>query len=632
MSQSSLMLRKGGSSNGDHRALNSDDDIIRIPECDINDAKERFHLTLIGRTFTEIANALGKKLFVDDKKARIQVSIEADKPLQFERRIGFPNGDIGKVTLTSEVLHRHCFTCNLISHDENTCPQLTPEEREYKRKQLLENQANNDQTRLPIHGSQNSTSRSNELYRDEKRRKSTPSFFSTRETRVTTYQANDRKSSSREDNRQPHHGREVWGRLEIPTRWEDTHRGRSNNHHPRSLSRKEETRPIKKPSMEWRPRPNVESSRSKSNINIMPQQLEHDRMEGYCATYDSQKTISDKRASLESGEIVVTRGTEAENAVSEEEIIRRLKGKSIATDMPTLLGKLKGMIPLLKEGEKFIELDVGMDQDIDATITDLELAEVDNLVLETEGLEMTENMRDENMFDADNDDLLGDSPDFDAEKIEAITQLSPANAVHQEAAPGDQQLIPAKKTACLHDPVQESLPGAYVPKGLLKKRTPRSPDIKGAQASKKLQTLNNRASPKKKTISGKTGEGEMIRRTLGCHRSRCSRRLRSDLELLRSVSECKLPASTSRVLRTTLFGGFICFKAKLSLIHVVPLALDRNLSFIYSSKATVELWDVSQPPPSMPAWSHFGECSTDPTHRLFLLPQQFKLSIARSMD
>ena len=172
------------------------------------------------------------------------------------------------------------------------------------------------------------------------------------------------------------------------------------------------------------------------------------------------------------------------------------------------------MIPLLKQGEKFLELDVGMDQDIDATITDLELAEVDNLVLETEGLEMTENMRDENMFDADNDDLLGDSPDFDAEKIEAITQLSPANAVHQEAAPGDQQLIPAKKTACLHDPVQESLPGAYVPKGLLKKRNLRSPDIKGAQALKKLQTLNNRAFPKKKTISAKrqTSSSTMVPR------------------------------------------------------------------------------------------------------------------------
>ncbi|KAF3543654.1 hypothetical protein DY000_02003515 [Brassica cretica] len=36
----------------------------------------------------------------------------------------------------------------------------------------------------------------------------------------------------------------------------------------------------------------------------------------------------------------------------------------------------------------------------------------------------------------------------------------------------------------------------------------------------------------------------------------------------------------------------------------------------------VELREVSQPPPSMPAWSHFGECSTDPTLQLFFLSQQ----------
>lgn len=45
------MIRKGGSTNGDRRALNSEDDIIRIPECDITDAKERFRLTLIGQVF-----------------------------------------------------------------------------------------------------------------------------------------------------------------------------------------------------------------------------------------------------------------------------------------------------------------------------------------------------------------------------------------------------------------------------------------------------------------------------------------------------------------------------------------------------------------------------------------------------
>ncbi|CAN6921752.1 unnamed protein product, partial [Brassica oleracea] len=340
MSQSSLMIRKGGSTSGDRRALNSEDDIIRIPECDITDAKERFRLTLIG----QIANALGKKLLVDEKKARIKVSIDVDKPLQFERRVGFPNGDIGKVTLTYEGLHRYCFACNLISHDENTCPQLTPEEREYKRKQRLENNASNDQTRLPIQGSQGlnsrnqltrprspmigryqssaATSRSNELYRDEKRRKSTPSSFSTRETRETADHTYDRKSSSRQDNHHLHHGREVWSHLEIPSRREDTHRGgRNSNHLPRSLSRKEDHHPLKKPSLEWRPRHNFENSRSKSNVNGTTRQLEHDRMERSRATMDSQKTISDNRASLESGEIIATHNREAANIVSEEERI-----------------------------------------------------------------------------------------------------------------------------------------------------------------------------------------------------------------------------------------------------------------------------------------------------------------------
>lgn len=51
MSQSSLNVRKGGPSNGPQHSLNSEDDIIRIPDCDINDVKERIRLTLIGRVF-----------------------------------------------------------------------------------------------------------------------------------------------------------------------------------------------------------------------------------------------------------------------------------------------------------------------------------------------------------------------------------------------------------------------------------------------------------------------------------------------------------------------------------------------------------------------------------------------------
>lgn len=51
MSQSSLIVHKGGSSNGPRLPRNFEDDIIRIPDCDINDVTERFRLTLIGRVF-----------------------------------------------------------------------------------------------------------------------------------------------------------------------------------------------------------------------------------------------------------------------------------------------------------------------------------------------------------------------------------------------------------------------------------------------------------------------------------------------------------------------------------------------------------------------------------------------------
>ncbi|WZZ35357.1 hypothetical protein YC2023_018758 [Brassica napus] len=61
---------------------------------------------------------------------------------------------------------------------------------------------------------------------------------------------------------------------------------------------------------------------------------------------------------------------------------------------------------------------------------------------------------DENMLDIDNDDLLGDSPDLDAEKLEAISQLSPANAVITIDAPSTHP--PSKEKAVLSH--QEPIP------------------------------------------------------------------------------------------------------------------------------------------------------------------------------
>ncbi|KAF3586010.1 hypothetical protein F2Q69_00028606 [Brassica cretica] len=67
---------------------------------------------------------------VDVEKGRVRVVVNADEPLQFERKAGYANDDVIKVSLIYEELHRYCFTCKRISHEEGMCPELTPEQRE----------------------------------------------------------------------------------------------------------------------------------------------------------------------------------------------------------------------------------------------------------------------------------------------------------------------------------------------------------------------------------------------------------------------------------------------------------------------------------------------------------------------
>ncbi|KAF2542257.1 hypothetical protein F2Q68_00031400 [Brassica cretica] len=86
---------------------------------------------------------------MDAKSARIQISVNIDMPLQFERRVGFPNGNTGKVTFLYVGLHRYCFTCKMISHDENSCPELTEEQRQQKRLERLALNVTGSQRQLP---------------------------------------------------------------------------------------------------------------------------------------------------------------------------------------------------------------------------------------------------------------------------------------------------------------------------------------------------------------------------------------------------------------------------------------------------------------------------------------------------
>ncbi|KAH0879087.1 LOW QUALITY PROTEIN: hypothetical protein HID58_066481, partial [Brassica napus] len=80
------------------RRLQDDEEIIKVPEFDYTDLVEKYKLSLEGRM-----------------------------------KAGYANGDVINVTLNYEEIHRYCYTCKRISHEDGTCPELSPEQREVNR-------------------------------------------------------------------------------------------------------------------------------------------------------------------------------------------------------------------------------------------------------------------------------------------------------------------------------------------------------------------------------------------------------------------------------------------------------------------------------------------------------------------
>ncbi|KAG2272569.1 hypothetical protein Bca52824_067124 [Brassica carinata] len=82
---------------------------------------------------------------VDVDGGRVRVYVNADEPLQFERRAGFANGDVIRVTLKYEDLHALiAFTCKRISHEEGTCPELSETQKEKNRLARIEQKKKED--------------------------------------------------------------------------------------------------------------------------------------------------------------------------------------------------------------------------------------------------------------------------------------------------------------------------------------------------------------------------------------------------------------------------------------------------------------------------------------------------------
>lgn len=80
-----------------------------------------------------IGSSMGEVINVDEKSAKLQVTVDVSKPLLFDKKAISEDGEEVTVTFKYEKLHRYCFTCKMISHEERYCPLLTEEEKFQKR-------------------------------------------------------------------------------------------------------------------------------------------------------------------------------------------------------------------------------------------------------------------------------------------------------------------------------------------------------------------------------------------------------------------------------------------------------------------------------------------------------------------
>ncbi|KAL0662596.1 hypothetical protein Bca4012_099433 [Brassica carinata] len=475
---------------------------------------------------------------LDSKRAKIQVSINVDNPIQFERRVDFPNGDIGRVTLAYDGLHRFCFNCKHISHDENSCPLLSEQEREDRRQQRLEYNINNE---LDIPRGYPRPHHSPPAWRDEKREE--------KRQRNTQHGHKEFLKSYRSEpkhlvedkypqslGRNPHKHNDVWNKIERPQKDRDSGNvpRQSSDLYRRNRDGRSSRNYRAKPKLSWRPRPNqattypreARSSAAKARIDS----------EFSNSHVDSQRTISENVMGLEPGEI--------QNADAEIER-RRPKGKGIASETPTskekdfhAMSALNRLAPLsIREpteqplsattwyvapgplitptrvviSNDNTEMDVDMihGPNLDSMVlTETDLENIEKSVKEFENLEMDDEM-------IANDDLLGDAPGFDAVQIDALTQLSPVHTEIQdpqhdipvsstpERRSADYASLPQRTnidTVMSHDGTASKLPVTQTrkPAGVLKRNVPKSPDAKAARASRKLNAARGRTSPKVK--------------------------------------------------------------------------------------------------------------------------------------
>lgn len=537
-------------------------------------------------TYESVGKALGGYDMTDVEGGRVRVFINGDLPLKVECKVGFDNGDVVKVAIKYEDLHRYCFTCKRISHEEGTCPELNEEQREHNRILRIEEKAKEEKATQEVFsqpqrrnaGHSNATThrdgRGSESRRDfqspsarygersservhsqdlrkkltERREVQTKNVWRRLENNTQAELPRDRERYHpyQRSSRGEYNGKvrdtassSEWRRKDYRDYQERTHerRGhytsryedakgkwgeRAGKYSPRRQSPSDSQRTIsdnfhsKGPrpyniqrrsgspnssKMEWRP---VSSpKRTEENSEIQKQgngeerqklPLEQSRERNSTAS-PAQK--DDHHGNQEKG-LGSNSGAEKERNQTKEAMVTESSSK--------MQGDTTGKeIPMGKAGECHqTSLEIPQTRaELEALEKEREDAELDKIIEEYAEMAMqTEPLMDADMLEED--DLLDElsDPDDKEGQIEAISQLSPVRATRPIGTEKTKQSQATLGKGTKMEPAnmennEKREIKNPIPMG--RRRGARSPEIKGASASKKLAT-RGRLSPKPKQL------------------------------------------------------------------------------------------------------------------------------------
>ncbi|KAF3512693.1 hypothetical protein F2Q69_00009097 [Brassica cretica] len=423
-------------------------------------------------TYQSVGQALGVYDTADVEGGRVRVSINGDLPLKFECKVGFDNGDVVKVTIKYEDLHRYCFTCKRISHEEGTCPGLTEKQRDVNRLIRLEEKEREERATREVFSiphRNNAGDHNMFLNRDYRgkdlRKEGQTNNVSWSERRSEQEYSHDLRKKLTE--RREVYTKNVWNRLDSNTHSE-LPRDRER-YHPYHHSSRVESRGKYRdtaPSLEWRRKDHQDMSQDMSkNYTSRSENLggKHwERSEKYLPTRrsptDSQRTISDHfpmNRARETEEICDTQrpGKEAGRnsspmEQSKTESSTALKAQRKA-DVATKDQETRGQSEVEKEKEQAtsqskvpeiashelrnnseketMESSERRKKDKDREDKEKEDADIERSIDEYAEMAMNEEMIDaDDLLDEnfENDELLVEEGREEEEQIEAIAQLS----------------------------------------------------------------------------------------------------------------------------------------------------------------------------------------------------------------